>query len=184
MMNLCIVSSVKISYSSIICTEHTTIEGDVTFGLKNVVHPKATIRAISGPIVIGDFNLIEENVCIINDSTPGVTMTIGNHNVFEVSAHSQSPTVGDFNVFEAKSRVGPLTRVTNGCVIGAMCHIDYDETLPENMVIYGTKCSQRIQHEKPASQVSQIDFLGKILPNYQRIEHANHRIPTSSQSTG
>lgn len=140
-----------------------------------------TIIAEAGPIVIGDFNLIEENVRIVNQA-PGVPMIIGNHNVFEVGARSETPQVGDHNVFESKCRVGPLTKVTTGCVIGAMCDINYDETLPENTVIFGSNCDRRIQHEKPSSNVSQIEFLGKILPNYQRIERPNYRLPPNLQS--
>ncbi|XP_017494340.1 PREDICTED: dynactin subunit 6-like [Rhagoletis zephyria] len=173
--------SVKISFSSIVCTEHTRIDGDVTIGLKNVIHPTATILAEAGPIVIGDFNLIEENVTIVN-RTPGVTMVIGNHNVFEVGARSEAPVVGDHNVFESKATVGPLTRLSTGCVVGAMCAVNYDELLPENTVIFGSGCERRTQMEKPNSQLSQIDFLGKILPNYQRIERPNHRLPANLQS--
>ncbi|OTF69640.1 hypothetical protein BLA29_006852 [Euroglyphus maynei] len=171
--------TVKISYSSIICTEHTRIEGDVTIGLKNVIHPTAKIIAECGPIIIGDYNLIEENVCIIN-KTPGITMMIGNHNVFEVGANIQTPQIGDHNVMESKCNVESSTRITNGCVIGAMCNINYDEILPENTVIYGSKCERRLQHEKPSVQLSQIEFLGKILPNYQRIEKPNYRLPSTN----
>lgn len=153
----------------------------MVIGFKNVVHPTAKIIAECGPIVIGDYNLIEENVCIIN-KMPGVTMTIGNQNVFEVGAQIQSPQIGDHNVLESKCKVGLLTKITNGCVIGAMCNINYDETLAENTVIFGSRCERRIQHEKPSSQLSQIEFLGKILPNYQRIERANYKIPSTMQS--
>lgn len=171
----------KISYSSIICTEHTRIDGDVTIGLKNVIHPTATILAEAGPIVIGDCNLIEENVTIVN-RTPGKTMVIGNYNVFEVGSRCETIEIGDHNVFESKSHVGLLTRISNGCVIGTMCEVNYDEKLAENTVIFGAHCTRRIQHEKPSTQVSQIEFLSKILPNYQRIERPNYRLPQSLQS--
>lgn len=150
--------------------------------MKNVIHPTAKIIAKCGPIIIGDYNLIEENVCIINQ-TPGHTMTIGNHNVFEVGSNISTLQIGDHNVMESKCNVGLRTRITNGCVIGAMCTINYDEILPENTVIYGTRCERRLQQEKPSIQLSQIEFLGKILPNYQRIEKPNYRLPTTIQSS-
>lgn len=109
-------------------------------------------------------------------------MIIGNHNVFEVGAQSETILVGDHNVFESKCHVGNLIKITNGCVIGTMCDVNYDETLAENTVIYGANCTRRIQHEKPSTQVSQIEFLSKILPNYQQIERPNHRLPQSLQS--
>lgn len=156
------------------------MDGDITIGLRNVIHPTATIIAEAGPIVIGDYNLIEENVCIINKSPK--TMTIGSHNVFEVGARSETTSIGDDNVFESKCRVGNLTKVTNCCIIGAMCDINYDEILKENTIIFGSNCNRRLQHEKPSPPISQIDFLTKILPNYQTIERPNYRISTNLQS--
>jgi dynactin-6 len=40
--------------------------GNVTIGTGTVVHPKAKIIAEAGPIIIGENNLIEEQVVIIN----------------------------------------------------------------------------------------------------------------------
>ena len=45
----------------------STITGEVTIGSGTVINPKAKILALSGPIVIGENNLIEENVTIINE---------------------------------------------------------------------------------------------------------------------
>ena len=105
-------------------------------------------------------------------------MTIGCHNVFEVGSHCESPEIGDNNILESKCSVGPQTRLSNGCVVGAMCSVNCDELLPENTVIFGTDCKRRTQHEKPAQQSYQLDFLSKILPNYQRIEKPNFK-PTA-----
>lgn len=147
--------------------------GDITVGPKTVIHPTAHIDASNGPIIIGESNLIEERVQIINvGSEP---MTIGSHNVFEVGSHCESPQIGDHNILESKCVVGPQTRLSSGCVIGAMCSVNCDELLTENTVIFGTDCKRRIQHEKPAQQTYQLDFLSKILPNYQRIEKPNYK---------
>lgn len=145
--------------------------GDVTIGSKTIVHPTAQIRAEKGPIVIGECNLIEELVTIVNqESTP---MVIGSFNVFEVGSRCESPAVGDNNVLEYKSFVGQKTIVTTGCVIGAKCRVDTDETLPPNTVFSGSECQRRTQFEKPTSQTYQRDFLIKVLPNYQKLEKCN-----------
>jgi len=172
--------SVKISTGAIVCSEQTKLEGDITIGAKTVIHPTASIIAESGPIIIGDSNLIEENVQILNLSSQ--PMIIGSHNVFEVGSHSQSPLIGDHNVLEPKSRVGAQTRLSNGCVIGSMCSVDCDQLLVENTVIFGSDCKRRIQHEKPPPQTYQLDFLSKILPNYQRIEKPNYQRTDKSSS--
>lgn len=60
-----LVFRVKIYHGAIVCKE-TKIRGDVTIGSMTVVHPCATIIADAGPIVIGDGNIIEEQVVIVN----------------------------------------------------------------------------------------------------------------------
>lgn len=45
----------------------STISGEVSIGPGTVINPMAKILAISGPIVIGENNLIEENAVIINE---------------------------------------------------------------------------------------------------------------------
>ena len=71
--------------------------------------------------MIGDGNLIEEQSVIINRSQK--PMVIGHNNVFEIGTQVEATSIGDNNVFEAKTVVGPLVEVTNGCVVGALCKV-------------------------------------------------------------
>ena len=50
----------------------STISGEVSIGPGTVINPMAKILAISGPIVIGENNLIEENAVIINELAPNM----------------------------------------------------------------------------------------------------------------
>lgn len=163
----------KIAAGSVVCTEHTQISGNVSIGSKTIVHPTAIINAKAGPILIGECNLIEERVTIINNSKE--PMKIGSYNVFEVGCYSEAPIVGDNNVLEYKSFVGPKTIISRGCVVGAKCSVNTDEMLPVNTVIYGSECKRRIQGTEPTPQPFQLDFLVKVLPNYQKIQPANSR---------
>lgn len=171
-------SSVKISPGAVVCVE-AEIRGDVTIGARTVVHPRACIIAEAGPIVIGESNLIEEQVLIINkkpdDASPSKddkpeTLVIGSNNVFEVGCRCESLKIGDHNVIEAKAAIGRDTELTRGNVIGAFCEITSHGALPENTIIYGDKYEQRRQYEKPPDQTLQLDFLMKILPNYHRLK--------------
>ena len=164
---------VKIAIGAIVCIEQTKISGDVTIGSKTIVHPTATIRAECGPIVIGAYNLIEEYSVIINRSKEA--MTIGSFNVFEVGSYCESTRIGDYNVLESKSRLGPKCKLSTGCVIGSKCTLGTDETLADNTMVYGSECKRRIMNEKPPFQSYQLEFLTKILPNYQKIEKANFK---------
>ncbi|XP_065658246.1 dynactin subunit 6-like [Hydra vulgaris] len=122
-----------------------------------------------GSIVIGDGNLIEEQVTIIN-THPGRVLVIGHCNVFEIGAHVEAISIDSNNVFEAKTFIGPNVVVTDGCVVGAICRLTGKEKLTENIVIYGEKCSRRIAFEKTAPQILQLDFLAIILPNYHHMK--------------
>ncbi|KAF5402410.1 Dynactin subunit 6 [Paragonimus heterotremus] len=164
-------NQIRIAHGAVVCSE-CELSGEVTIGANTIIHPKARIIAEAGPIHIGAFNLIEEQVQIIN-RVPDSVMRIGDHNVFEIGAQCEAVEVGDNNVLEAKSVVGPRVRITNGCVIGSMCSLTSDETLPECMVIYGEECHRRIASERPPAQTLQLDFLTKILPNYHHLMKAS-----------
>jgi len=155
-----------IDNSATVCTEAEYV-GQIVIGARSVVHPKARIIAEGAPIIIGEANLIEEQACIMNRSNK--PLRIGNNNVFEVDCHVEAASVGDFNVFESKSSVGNKVQVSRGCVIGAMCDINIEEVLPENVVIYGSDHRRRVQSERPQGQTSQLEYLGRMLSNYHYV---------------
>lgn len=170
-------AKLKCPPSTIICREKTVILGDVTIGPESVVHPTTCIIARNGPIVIGSNNLIEERVIITNNRTE--PMIIGDHNVFEVDSYCEARRVGNNNVMESKSFVGPNVELTNNCIIGAGCRLSNNDEQAEqpeidrfepNTVISGRNLNRRTMSDLPASShASQLDFLRKILPNYQKL---------------
>nr|CAG4649821.1 EOG090X0I48 [Scapholeberis mucronata]SVE93986.1 EOG090X0I48 [Scapholeberis mucronata] len=161
-------SSAKIANGAIVCCE-CELQGEIVIGTRTVIHPRAKILALSGPIVIGENNIIEEQVEIINKGEE--TMVIGNNNVFEVDCHVESQRIGDNNIIESKAFVGRQTLLSNGCVIGAKCEVLIPETLQEGTLFYGSgpDVKRRVQADKPSAQGAQIEFLSKVLPNYHRI---------------
>nr|CAG4645930.1 EOG090X0I48 [Lynceus sp. MCZ IZ 141354] len=166
-------ANIKIGAGSLVAVD-TELQGDITIGSKTLVHPKARILALSGPIIIGDNNIIEEQVTIINqteakDVTP--VMIIGNNNVFEVDCEVRCVKIGDHNVIESKAFVGREVQLTNGCVITAMTNVSSGEILPEGMLV--TPTLRRMQAELPPVQTAQIEFLSKVLMNYHRMRKSN-----------
>eukprot|EP00088_Acartia_fossae_P032766 TRINITY_DN33511_c0_g1_i1.p1 TRINITY_DN33511_c0_g1~~TRINITY_DN33511_c0_g1_i1.p1 ORF type:complete len:185 (+),score=17.25 TRINITY_DN33511_c0_g1_i1:38-592(+) len=174
-------SNVKIAPGAVVCNE-CELEGDITIGSKTVIHPKAKIIARAGPVIIGENNLIEEQCEIINaeeienqpetDTSTKPVMIIGSYNVFEVGCEVRSLKIGDNNVMEAKSFLGRQTSLSNGCIVGAGCKLTTEETLEENIVVYGGDCRRRKAGDKPVPQQLQIDFLSKVLPNYHHLKKA------------
>jgi len=188
-------TGVQVTYGAVVCVE-AELTGDVRIGLKTIIHPCAKILAKNGPIIIGDFNIIEEMTTIVNWSTE--PMVIGNNNVFEVSSVVMAKSVGDHNVFETKCFVGEGIVIPNGCTFGAATSVGMgrdvlesgkmlgsgsggsEKNLPiretsvlDNSVFYGEPLKHRIAGEKPAMQTLQIDFLAKILPNYHHVKVSN-----------
>lgn len=184
-------AQLKCPTSSLICREKTVIFGDVTIGNDCVIHPTAYIVARNGPIVIGNNNLIEERVKIINNKPE--PMVIGDHNVFEVDSYCEASKIGDNNIMESKSRINERIELTDNCIIGAGCNLsDMDKNnetsqsdrriFPSNTVICGRDMNKRVVKDLPASSHgSQIDFLRKILPNYQKLWRSPNQPLTPQQ---
>jgi dynactin-6 len=151
--------SLKIAQGATVCQDAELI-GDITIGKGTVVHPKCTIRAEGGPIIIGERsqiylhvasrqdshahlfaagegNVFEEQSLILNPAG-GVAgpMTIGSNNLFEIGSQVRSRTIGDHNVIEPKSSLAEESTVGNGCVIGAKVAIDASTHVPDTTVVY------------------------------------------------
>jgi len=167
--------TIKIANGAVVCSE-CELQGDIVIGARTVIHPRAKILALAGPIIIGENNIIEEQVQIINKSqddstTTSKVMTIGSNNVFEVDCLVESRNIGDNNVVESKAYLGGATSLSNGCVIGAKCEVLTEEDFPDGTLFYGcgSEVKRRVQQDKPSAQGAQIEFLSKVLPNYHRI---------------
>lgn len=174
-------AQLKSAGSTLICREKTIILGDVTIGPDCVIHPTTNIIAKNGPIVIGSNNLFEERAQIINNKSE--SMMIGDNNVFEVDSRSEAPSIGNFNILESKSHVGSNIKLTDRCIIGAGCALTDEELviLQPNTVISGKDSNRRVVEDLPASShTSQLDFLRKILPNYQKLLRPLTSLPVSS----
>ncbi|GAA5974243.1 hypothetical protein JCM21900_006288 [Sporobolomyces salmonicolor] len=95
------------------------LRGDITLGSGTILQPRCTVLAMSGPIVFGSNNIIEENVVIVNRLKQ--PMVIGDNNLFEVGCRIESPSIGSHNTFGIRSRVSPHVAVGSHCVVGAGC---------------------------------------------------------------
>ncbi|TFY82493.1 hypothetical protein EWM64_g1515 [Hericium alpestre] len=93
-------------HSKAVVCQDVELKGDITIGS---VHPKATIFAIAGPIVIGMGCIIEEGAIIVNRRKE--VMRIGDDNLFEIGCRVESPTVGNFNTVATRARVHHTVRL-------------------------------------------------------------------------
>lgn len=106
---------------------------------------------------------------------------VGNYNVFEVDCICEAHKVGDNNILETKgtyclldaflfsllyviiliffflsfaAHISRDVELTNGCVIGTACSLVEPETVPENTVIYGSRCQRREMNDKPFVKIT------------------------------
>ncbi|CDU17247.1 dynactin subunit 6, putative [Plasmodium yoelii] len=86
---------------------------NIILGKGNSIFPGSTILATTAKIYIGDHNLFEDNVTIINNTNKN--MYIGNYNIFRSGTHIiNSLKIGSNNYFDYKSTLYNCT--INGCV--------------------------------------------------------------------
>lgn len=143
------ISRVKIAATAIVC-EEAILEGDITIGENTIVHPKCSILATGGPIVIGDGNVLEEGVVIENVSplnqvieeaveiqaaTEQPVMTIGNGNLFQAGCSIRARLIGNDNLFEPKCHLAINSIITSACIIGARVEILPAQSIEDSTIL-------------------------------------------------
>ena len=73
-------------HSKAVVCQDVDLKGDITIGPGSVIHPKATIFALGGPIIIGSGCIIEEAVILVNRRKE--VMRIGDNNLFEIGCRT------------------------------------------------------------------------------------------------
>ncbi|KAE8538105.1 hypothetical protein D1P53_006172 [Cryptococcus gattii VGV] len=161
--------------TSLICAD-TDLRGPIAIGPNVIIHPRATIYAAAGPILLGERCIVEEG-CIIEEG----------HNEDRreqplygwLSAGIESPSIGDNNTFQPRSTASAGVIVTDNCIISAgtillpsPTHTDErPETLPPYTVIYGAESSRQTwdgsgQVAEMALRSKHAEFLREIIPKY------------------
>ncbi|KAG8925173.1 hypothetical protein FRC03_009014 [Tulasnella sp. 419] len=161
-------------HSKAIVCQDVELKGDITIGSGTVVHPKATIFAVAGPIVIGANCIIEEAVIIVNRRKD--IMRIGDDNLFEIGCRVEAPSIGNFNTISTRARIHHTARLTSYCVIGpgTLLVPEEDETLDEYTVVYGTGAQRRTWSGRGKAQEADLrrkhsEYLRDMLPKFNRL---------------
>eukprot|EP01116_Phalansterium_solitarium_P013466 TRINITY_DN30830_c0_g1_i1.p1 TRINITY_DN30830_c0_g1~~TRINITY_DN30830_c0_g1_i1.p1 ORF type:complete len:182 (+),score=46.67 TRINITY_DN30830_c0_g1_i1:105-650(+) len=161
-------SRLSIASSAVVCIE-AQVSGEVIIGEGTVVHPKAKISAVSGPVRIGKNNIIEELVLIENKDSDA--LVIGDNNLIEVGSHIAAATVGNGNVIETKARLLKGCRVGSGCTVGMTCVVSPGEVLADNTALWGdTGRAVRPNENHLAVHIKHIELLQQTLPRFHRLE--------------
>ena len=160
-----------IDTGAVVCNGANLI-GQVKIGAKTVVHPKATLDGSTAPILIGQNNIIEENVVIrgtgTGTETGTGTMEIGSNNSFKVGTHCHARKVGNNNIFEVKSYVGEGVTISNECTIGPKCRVEGEQVVPDKAILLVGHVPYTMNHGSNSNS-AQIELLTKNLPNYHKL---------------
>ncbi|KAI1785246.1 trimeric LpxA-like protein [Ganoderma leucocontextum] len=165
-------------HSKAVVCQDVELKGDITIGAGTIVHPKATIFAIAGPIVIGSGCIVEEGAIIVNRRKE--VMRIGDDNLFEIGCRLESPTVGNCNTVCTRARVHHTLRVSSYCVIGAGVLVvpTEDEMLDDYTTIYGPSAERRTWSGRGKVQEMDLrrkhaEYLRDMLPKFNRLRRGD-----------
>ncbi|EJU02175.1 trimeric LpxA-like protein, partial [Dacryopinax primogenitus] len=164
---------ITIHSRAVVCSD-VDLKGDVTIGSNTVVHPKVTIYAIAGPIIIGSGCIIEEGVVIVNKHKE--TMRIGDENHLEINSRTESPSIGNCNLIGTRARVHHTVSISSYCVIqpAVIFSPPMPELLPEYTVVYGEGGSERRTwsgqgaEQERALRQKHAEYLRELLPKFNR----------------
>ena len=188
------------SEGCVVC-KSATLVGDISIGSGTVIHPLARIIAKTGPIIIGDNNIIEETVEIVNDGPDETVMIIGSSNMIQVGARLFCLKMGNNNMVDSKSIIGRHTVLSYGCIVSAgwPCfqfytyyasllsgiHLDTKEILPEMTIVYldGDKQRRKITSQKVVDVKPEVELLAKIIPNHHQIHETETFVNNNSSAT-
>ncbi|WWC69564.1 uncharacterized protein I206_103507 [Kwoniella pini CBS 10737] len=166
--------------TSIICQD-TNLQGDITINEGVVVHPKTSILAIGGPIIIGKNCIIEEGAMIINRNAE--SLRIGEYNQFMVGCRIEANSIGNWNTFQPRSTVSNGIKINDHCTFSAgtittpsltISGETEIENLPSYTTIFGSKSERRTwdgtnQVAEQNLREKHIEYLREIIPKYNRL---------------
>ncbi|KAF5358553.1 hypothetical protein D9756_001308 [Leucocoprinus leucothites] len=165
-------------HSKAVVCQDVELKGDITIGAGTIIHPKATIFAIAGPIIIGSGCIIEEAAIIVNRKKE--TMRIGDDNLFEIGCRAECPSIGNANTISTRARVHHTVSIGSYCVIGATCLLvpTEDEVLPDYTVVYGPSAERRTWSGRGKIQEADLrrkhaDYLKETLPKFNRLRRGD-----------
>ncbi|OLP86899.1 Dynactin subunit 6 [Symbiodinium microadriaticum] len=163
---------------AVVCQE-AKVQGahSIKVGEGTVIHPACILHAKAGPIVIGRFNVLEEQVEVVNSSDQ--PLVIGDHNVLEVGARvlgGGGPRLGDANLLEIRATLDEGCSVGSGCTLGACTSLKEGEALGDEMVVIGPG----VRHGEPGAKdahvqavLKYIEVLKETLPRCHHLRKSN-----------
>ena len=151
----------------VLISKNIDYEGQIGFGHGTILHPDCSIRAESASIVLGEFNIIEERVRILNrkpeENPSPAPMVIGNYNLFEVGCQIDFCEIGHYNTFEHRCKVEANCKIGNCCVITAGVTVPSGSIIPDCTIVFGQGRTQKNLNTQEEVYKTNIRSLAEVL---------------------
>lgn len=157
----------------IICSE-TIFEGPhpIQIGKNTIIHPRVTIAAKNGAILIGSDNIIEENVII--ETTTSEPILIGDFNLIRVASQINC-CIGSGNIIEVRAKLLSTAKITDGCVVSQTITVN-DKLTDNNMVLYKSHIDGMVERKcLPSQKKDNMDEI-KTKQILKEILEATHKL--------
>ncbi|PWN96927.1 trimeric LpxA-like protein [Tilletiopsis washingtonensis] len=116
--------------SKVVIAADAELRGTITIGNGCVLHPRASIVALGGPVHLGADCIVEENVRIVNRRSEA--LMIGESNLFEVGCFIEAAEIGSHNTFEPRCSVASSVRIGSYTSVGATCVLSASPVFPDD----------------------------------------------------
>ncbi|TGZ84782.1 hypothetical protein EX30DRAFT_337252 [Ascodesmis nigricans] len=122
---------------SIVISEQASLTGNfpIRVGQHTVIHPRAKLNSLAGPITIGDFCIVSERALIAAPDQDG--LEIESYVVIETNAVVEARRVGEGTTVEVGVKIGKGAVVGSNCKITPLNKIEESEIVDDSTVIYG-----------------------------------------------
>jgi carbonic anhydrase/acetyltransferase-like protein (isoleucine patch superfamily) len=121
----------------------------VTIGHGTVVHPYAMIQATNGPIVIGDYCVLDE-ACMVENKLPPdpktgrpTPLVVGNYVMLGCRCDVLAASIGNGCRIDAAAYVGTGAVLEDGVTVKPKCRVNVEALVPAGTVVYGADSSWR-----------------------------------------
>lgn len=143
---------------------------NIRYGTNNIFCTNFRIESKGkGSIAIGDYNLFDDNVTLVNNSDED--MIIGSFNHLRVGSSFLGGNIGSHNIFGVKSRF--QGNLGDGCLVETNSNVirDRESPLVDHSFVSNEGIYHRGQTDTRSQHVEHLQTLQETLPKYHNLHN-------------
>ena len=163
--------------SSITIADAAVLTGsnEIIISSESVIHPRAKIDSLGGPVNIGRRCIVHERTAIgapVEGAFPtGHGVTLGDYVTVEVGSviETGGTAIGEGSIIGVGCRIGTGARIGKCCTITPQTTIRAGEKIPDFTVVYSNNTRRQdrrgVAELRHKGQARQIDVLRRLIPS-------------------